>query len=77
MSDPNNLAKHLDLIEIRSDLVSEATTVTAVQTYAIAKNSKYKQLLGRFFEQVLAQESRSVFESFGFRWISKTEHNDE
>ena len=76
MSNPDNLAKHLDLIEIRLDLVSEAMTVTAVQTYAIAKDSKHKQLLGRFFEQVLDQESRSVFESFGFRWISKTEHND-
>jgi ABC-type molybdate transport system substrate-binding protein len=75
MSNPDNLAKHLDLIEIRLDLVSEATT-TAVQPYAISKDSKHKQLLGRFFEQVSTRESRSVFESFGFRWITKTEGND-
>ncbi len=62
MSAPANLEEHLDLIEIA------AQNATAVQPYAIAQNSKHKQLLRRLFDVVASEGSRSRFESFGFRW---------
>ena len=62
MSAPVNLEKHLDLIEI------DAKNATAIQSYAIAKNAKHKRLLERLFDIVMDNQSKSTFESFGFRW---------
>ena len=62
LSHAANVAEHFDLIEIG------LPGSTALQPYAIAKQTPHKQLLRRFFEHVLSPASRSRFETVGFRW---------
>jgi molybdate transport system substrate-binding protein len=62
MNHPANLAEHLDLVEIG------LPGTTAIQPYAVAKQTPYKQLLARFFDHVLSPASRIRFETVGFRW---------
>ena len=64
MNHPANLAEHLDLIEIG------LPGSTAIQPYAVARQTPYKQLLARFFDHVLSPASRARFETVGFRWAS-------
>ncbi len=69
-ANPENLKQHLDLIEI------EAPDATAVQPYAVSRDSDNKQLLERFFATVRDAESRDQFESFGFRWRAEDEEGE-
>jgi ABC-type molybdate transport system substrate-binding protein len=62
MNHPANLAEHLDLVEIG------LPGTTAIQPYAVARQTPYKQLLARFFDHVLSPTSRTRFEAVGFRW---------
>jgi ABC-type molybdate transport system substrate-binding protein len=40
----------------------------ATQPFAIAPDSRHRQLMTRLFERLLAPESRERFEQYGFRW---------
>lgn len=56
-------AKMLEVIPI------DQPGATATQTFAIAKNSHHKQLLGRLFATLARPESVSHYEKYGFRWL--------
>jgi molybdenum ABC transporter molybdate-binding protein len=58
-------AANLDDIEAYS---VDKDCATAVQPWAVGKESQYKQLSGRLFEAIRTAESRERFESYGFGW---------
>ncbi len=62
MSNPENLNKHYDIVELNSP------DAIASQPFAIAKSTKHRQLLKRFFDRVASAESKARFESVGFSW---------
>ena len=56
-------AKKVDMIEIPEG------RALATQPFAIAKESQHKQLLGRFFDALVADESSARFKNAGFEWV--------
>jgi ABC-type molybdate transport system substrate-binding protein len=66
-SNPANLEKFLDIVEIGSE------GAKAEQPFAIARDTKYKYLLQRLFDRVLNAQSKANFESYGFVWRAKPE----
>ncbi len=41
---------------------------TAVQPFGVAKDSQYRQLMGRLMDRIKSQESKQRFEAMGFGW---------
>ena len=62
MANPANLREHLDLVEI------DAPDSTAVQPFAMARDTRQPWLVQRFLDTVQSDASREQFESVGFRW---------
>jgi len=56
--------KYLDVVDMN---LPEAI---AIQPYAVAKNSRHKQLMLRFLEAVLTPTSQATFEKVGFQWVA-------
>ena len=67
MSNPTNVAEHLDIVPI------DLPEAVAVQPYAIASASDHKYLMRRFFDAVVAAQTRERFEELGFEWIHEPE----
>jgi molybdenum ABC transporter molybdate-binding protein len=59
--------EHLDIVRI--DLPS----AKAIQPFAVAKYSQYPRLTQRLLEAIASAESRSHYESSGFRWVYPSE----
>lgn len=49
----------------------ERPDVLAVQTFSVAKNTKYPQLTGRLLEALRTEESRARYDAMGFHWRGK------
>lgn len=49
-------------------LIQDLPCSVATQPFAIARQSHYRQLAGRLFEQICSAESRQAFRRQGFRW---------
>jgi molybdenum ABC transporter molybdate-binding protein len=62
-SNPENLQKHLDIVEI------EIADALAKQPFAIAKDSPHRYLMKRLLRAIVAQQSADRFKSLGFRWV--------
>lgn len=60
LSNPANVAKHIDVIDI------DRPDASAVQTFSIARASDNKYLMRRFLDALLAPESLQRFERLGF-----------
>jgi molybdenum ABC transporter molybdate-binding protein len=59
--------EHLDLVRLDID------TAKAVQTFAVARDAKYPQLMGRLFDAIRSASSRGRFQKGGFRWLGPAE----
>ena len=57
----------LDIIHI------EHPAAKAIQPYAVGKNTKYPQLMTRLMDAIRSSESKSKFQSIGFRWLADRE----
>jgi len=58
---------HLDIVRI--DLPS----AKAIQPFAVAQKTRYKQLTQRLLDAIASAESKSRYETSGFRWLYSTE----
>lgn len=67
MSNPANLAEHLDIVDV------DSPGSVAVQPMGIALDAKYPLMMRRFRDAVLSSASRDQFLSYGFRWIAETQ----
>ena len=63
LSNAAGSAEHLDAIKIQGIECSVAT-----QPFAIAQQSRYRQLASRLFERICSAESQQDFQAEGFRW---------
>ncbi|MDG2127638.1 MAG: molybdate ABC transporter substrate-binding protein [Fuerstiella sp.] len=63
LSNAAGSAEHLDAIRIHGVECSVAT-----QPFAIAQQSRYRQLASRLFERICSADSQQDFEAEGFRW---------
>jgi molybdate transport system substrate-binding protein len=63
LSNAAGAAEHLDAIRIQGIECSVAT-----QPFAIAQQSRYRQLASRLFKRICSAESQQDFQAEGFRW---------
>ena len=63
LSNAAGSAEYLDAVQIQGIECS-----TAVQPFAIAQESRYRQLSSRLFEKICSAESQEGFLAEGFRW---------
>lgn len=64
-SNPDNLIHHLEIVEIDD---GDTGLAKAVQPWAIANETDNRRLLERLFETIHSAQTRSEFETAGFRW---------
>ncbi|MAG57120.1 MAG: hypothetical protein CMJ83_12575 [Planctomycetes bacterium] len=62
LAHPGN-AERLEIVDLDGELAY------ARQSWAVAKDARYPQLLGRLFDRVHRGGTRARFRSVGFRWI--------
>jgi ABC-type molybdate transport system substrate-binding protein len=63
MSNPENLQKFLDIVEI------DIPEALARQPFAVARDSPHKYLMKRLLNAIVARQTADHFKTIGFRWV--------